>query len=372
MKVFRLPDLGEGLKEAEIVEWYAQAGDEISVGAPLVSVETDKAIVDVPSPSGGRIDKLFAAVGDIVATGSPLVEFAGDGEPQSETSGTVVGEVIAGDEKLQEKASAVAGRAGASVKATPAVRALARQLEVDLNIVSPSGPKGAVTVADVRRVAKRLEELGPLELLHGVRRAMATRMIHSGAEVVPATIADDADVDHWPPSMDTTVRLLLAMVAGCSAEPSLNAWFDGHSLGRRVLQKIDIAVAVDTVDGLFTPVLRNAADRSYDDLFAALENLKAKISARSVPAQEMRAYSITLTNFGMIAGRYAAPVVVPPTVAILGAGRIEPRAVVVDGKVLPRRILPLSLSFDHRAVTGGEAGRFLTAVITSLESNDAF
>lgn len=367
MSTFNLPDLGEGLKEAEIVAWHVSVGDEVEAEAPLVSVETDKAIVDIPSPRSGRIEQLFAATGEVVETGRPLVRFA-DSSPRGEDSGAVVGEVKAGGGKLEERAAPVSRRTGAAVKATPSVRALARQLDVDLSVVSPSGPLDSVTEEDVRRVAKRLKELGPLELLRGARRVMATKMIRSGAEVVPATVTDDADVDHWPQDADATTRLLTAMVAGCRQEPALNAWFDSHSIGRRLLANIDIAVAVDTEDGLFTPVLRDVANRDAASLQAGLARLKADVRARTVPAQEMRDYTITLSNFGTISGRYAVPVVVPPTVAILAAGRIEPRPVVVRGALAAHRLLPLSLSFDHRAVTGGEAARFLAAVVEHLES----
>ena len=258
-------------------------------------------------------------------------------------------------------------RTGVAVKATPAVRALARKLDTDLGIITPSGPGGSISAEDVRRVADRLKELGPIELLRGVRRVMATKMIQSGAEVIPATIVDDADVEHWPRDTDVTIRLLKALSAGCRAESALNAWFDSHAMGRRVLDKIDIAVAMDTKDGLFTPVLRNAGNRDDASLESGMEKLKADVSNRTVPAQQMRGYTITISNFSMIAGRYAVPVVLPPTVAILGAGRIEQRPVIVQDAVTAHRILPLSLAFDHRAVTGGEAARFMVAVIGDLE-----
>lgn len=370
MSIFNLPDLGEGLTEAEIVEWFVKAGDKIAANDPLLSVETDKAIVEIPSPYSGHVEKLFANVGDIVQTGKPLIKFAIEGETQEEDSGTVVGKVVSGEERIEEKAAPISRKTGTTIKATPSVRALARQLEVDLAIVSPSGPQGTVTAADVKRVANRLKELGPLELLRGARRTMAIKMTQSRAEVVPATIVDNADIDHWPENTDITVRLLMAMAAGCKKEPFLNAWFDSHSLGRRLLEKIHIAVAVDTEEGLFTPVVRDVANRDYGSLLAGLKQLKSDVRARSVPVQEMRDYTITLSNFGMIAGRYAMPVVVPPTVAILGAGRIEPQPIIVDKAVVAHRLLPLSLTFDHRAVTGGEAARFLAAVIESLETTD--
>lgn len=366
MTVFKLPDLGEGLREAEVVEWHAAAGDEVEAGATLVSVETEKSVVDIPSPQSGRIRRLCAEVGDVVPTGAPLVEFEG-GEGAAADSGTVVGRIEVGDRELKETATTERGGRGARIRATPAVRALARKLEIDLSIVTPTGPDGAISAEDVRRVADRFRELGPIELLRGVRRVMAAKMMQTGAEVIPAAVFDDADVDHWPSDEDTTVRLLLALAAGCRAEPALNAWFDSHSLGRRLLARIDVAVAVDTAEGLFTPVLRDVGNRDRSDLAQGLDRLKADVSARSIPAADMMGYSITLSNFGSIAGRYAVPVVLAPTVAILGAGRIERRPVAVEDAVVAHRVLPLSLTFDHRAVTGGEAARFLATVVEDLE-----
>ena len=370
MKIFNLPDLGEGLTDAEIIEWYTNPGDEITTDTPLVSVETDKAIVDIPSPRDGRIKRLFGEVGDIIETGKPLVEFAEGGDEHADT-GTVVGKVESSDQKLEEKPSIVSTQSTARAKATPAVRALARRLEVDLSAVSPSGRDHTITVADVERVARRLEELGPPELLRGARRAMAITMGRAQAEIAPATIMDNADIDHWSQSTDISVRLVKAIVAACKAEPSLNAWYDAHSMGRRLLDKIDIAIAVDTPDGLFVPVLRDTANRDDHDLRSGIDRLKSDVNSRSIPPDEMRAYTITLSNFGTIAGRYGVPVVVPPTVAIVGAGRIEKRVVPVGDQPAIRRILPLALTFDHRAVTGGEAGRFLMAMMKDLESNES-
>lgn len=368
MTVFNLPDLGEGLKEAEIVEWHAGAGDDVETGDPLVSVETEKSIVEIPSPQTGRIQEVYAEAGGIVLTGQPLVEFANEDDQASPDSVTVVGHIETGDQSLKETATAERRRSGAAVKTTPSVRALARKLDVDLGIVTPTGPDGTISADDIRRVADRFKDLGPIELLRGVRRVMAVKMMQSGTEVVPATIFDDADVEHWPPDTDTTIRLIKALVEGCKAEPALNAWFDGHSMGRRVLEQVDVAVAMDTVDGLFTPVVRNVGTLGDSSIAAAMETLKAAVGRRTITAREMSGYSITLSNFGMIGGRYAVPVVLPPTVAILAAGRIESQPVVVSGAVFARRLLPLSLSFDHRAVTGGEAARFLAAAISELES----
>jgi pyruvate dehydrogenase E2 component (dihydrolipoamide acetyltransferase) len=365
MKVFRLPDLGEGLAEAELVEWHVAAGDEVALDQPLVSVETAKAVVEIPSPQAGRIEKLFGETGEIVRIGGPLVGFVGERD-ESEDKGTVVGAMESSGRVLHEGAAPV-GHGGGGVRATPAVRALARRLDVDLGMVTPSGPDGVVTASDVQRVARILSETEPAEPLRGFRRAMAQNMAQAQAEVAAATVVDDADIDDWPEGTDATLRLIRALVCGCRAEPSLNAWFESHALSRRVVRKIDLGIAVDAAEGgLFVPVLRNVAERSPADLREGLNRMRADIAARSIPPEELRGATITLSNFGMIAGRYAAPVVLPPTVAILGAGRIRRQAVAVGDRLAARRMLPLSLTFDHRVVTGGEAARFLAAVMADL------
>jgi pyruvate dehydrogenase E2 component (dihydrolipoamide acetyltransferase) len=367
MSVFTLPDLGEGLQEAEIVTWHVSPGDQVVVDQPLVSVETDKAIVDIPSPQAGRIAKVYGEVGQVVKLGAPLVEF--DETGRAPDAGTVVGEVAVGKEVVKEPPAAVTASA-AGVKATPAVRALAHRLDVDLSIVTPSGPDGLITVADVQRVARILSEVEPLEPLRGVRRAMAGHMALAHAEVVPVTIIDDADVQNWPAGADITVRLIRALVAACAAEPALNAWYDAQAVGRRVRKTIDLGIAVDTPDGLFVPVLRDAGNRSDTQLRSEVDRLRAGVKARSLSPEELRGNTITLSNFGMIAGKYASPVILPPTVAILGAGRKFRAPVAVGDGVEVHELLPLSLTFDHRAVTGGEAGRFLGAVIADLQRAD--
>jgi 2-oxoisovalerate dehydrogenase E2 component (dihydrolipoyl transacylase) len=364
MKIFKLPDLGEGLQEAEIVKWHVAVGDEINADQTMVSVETAKAVVDIPAPYDGKVVKLYGKPGDIAHIGAPLVAFEGEGGAPD--AGTVVGKVEVG-QKVVAEAPAAPAPATAGIKATPAVRALARKLNVDLTMVTPTGADGLLTAADVQRAARILAEIGPIEMMRGVRRAMAQNMELATAEVASATIMDDADIEAWPKGTPTMLRLIRALVAGCRAEPALNAWYDSEKIGRWVLKKIDIGIAVDTPDGLLVPVLRNCGERDVKDLEAALAKLVADTRARKVPPEELRANTITLSNYGSIAGRYASPVVLPPTVAILGAGKIVKQLVVVDDKPAAHRMLPLSLTFDHRVVTGGEAGRFLNAVITDLQ-----
>jgi pyruvate dehydrogenase E2 component (dihydrolipoamide acetyltransferase) len=200
-----------------------------------------------------------------------------------------------------------------------------------------------------------------------MRRAMAQRMTAAHAEIVPATVTDEADIDDWQPGEDVTIRLARAIAAACKAEPALNAWYNSGTRERRLMEHVDLGIAVDTEGGLIVPVLRNVAERTVSDLRTGLDRLRADAIARAIPPAELRGATITLSNFGMIGGRFANLVIVPPQVAILGAGRISLRVVAHRGQPAVRRALPLSLTFDHRVVTGGEATRFLVALRSDIE-----
>ena len=365
MKIFKLPDLGEGLQEAEIVTWHVKAGDTVAVDQPLASVETAKAIVDIPSPYAGKIAKLYGNERDVAYVGQPLIAFEGG----DDDSGTVVGKMEVG-QKVMADAPPAATALAHGIKATPAVRALARKLNVDLAMVTPTGADGLVTSNDVQRAARILAAIGPQELLRGVRKVMAQSMTLAHAEVASATLMDDADIDAWPAGTNVMLRLVRALVAACRAEPSLNAWYDSQAVGRRLLKNVDLGIAVDTPDGLLVPVLRNVEQRSPAELGAALTKLIQDTRERKVPPEDLRANTITLSNFGPIGGRYASPIVLPPTVAIVGAGRMRKEVVVVNDQPAVHRVLPLSVTFDHRAVTGGEAGRFMAAMIADLQRPD--
>jgi len=469
-KKFLLPDLGEGLPDATIVEWYVKEGDVIRLDENLVSMETAKAVVDVPSPVSGKVLKLAGAAGDIVVTGTMLAEFevdpslpqraegqdtghhhggghsvgspdpapdarvvasseggaiASGNQPMPEDSGanatakadagTVVGAMQVGDAVMTQAAVAVGG-----VKAMPAVRAMARKLGVDIARVSPSGADGTVSMDDVKRAAvagsaKRVTApvggssgptrqpigaeappttaptpaaasrstlsqsgkpmrtqppgvaaTGQPEQLKGVRRNMARVMADAHAQVVPTTLVDDADLHAWSGRQDITARLVRAVVAACKAVPALNAWFDGAALTRTLHPHVDIGIAVDTDDGLFVPALRNADMLDAAGVRAAIKRLRTQVEDRSIPSGELSGYTISLSNFGMFAGRYATPVVVPPCVAIVGAGKLSHDVVAVMGGIEVHRRMPISLTFDHRACTGGEAARFLAALLDDM------
>ncbi|CAD5107506.1 dihydrolipoamide acetyltransferase family protein [Zestomonas carbonaria] len=365
MKYFKLPDLGEGLQEAEIVEWHVKAGDTVKADQLLVSVETAKALVDIPAPYDGVLGKLFGSEGDILHVGEPLVGYEGEAD-----AGTVVGRLEGGGEAQADSffvGAAPSTREHLAPRATPAVRQLARQLGVDLAGLKGSGADGLITRADVEAAAQQSRDRFGGERLRGVRRSMAINMARSHAEVVPVTLYGDADLHRWPQARDPLIRIAKAVAAACAEEPLLNAWFDGKGLSLKQHDRIDLGIAVDTPDGLFVPVLRDVGNRSAEDLKEGMSRLRADVQARSIPPQEMMGATITLSNFGSFFGRYANPVVVPPQVAILGAGGIREEPVAWQGQVVVHPILPLSLTFDHRAVTGGEAARFLGALVRALE-----
>lgn len=371
MKTFRLPDLGEGLQQAEISAWHVAENDEVAADQPLVSVETEKAIVEIPSPRSGRIKRLLAKPGDLLAVGAQLVEFA-DGTDERADAGTVVGRLgtaAADPAGAVRETNTASDAAPTRARAAPAVRALAQRLAVDLGVVTPTGPNDTITAKDVERVARILKEVGPLEMLRGVRRTMARSMAQAHAEVAPVTVNDDADLHAWWGGEQLLMlRLIRAIAAGCKVEPALNAWYDSRAVGRRVLETIHLGVAVDTPDGLFVPVLRDIGRRTPEDLLEGLERLRRDVRARTIPPEELRGYTFILSNFGTFGGRYANPIVQPPTVAILGAGRVRQEVVAANGQPAVHPVLPLSLTIDHRAVTGGEATRFLTAVVADLQA----
>ncbi|AZD71371.1 dihydrolipoamide acetyltransferase family protein [Pseudomonas chlororaphis] len=365
MKYFKLPDLGEGLQEAEIVEWHVRAGDTVKADQLLVSVETAKALVDIPAPYDGVVAKTYGAPGDILHVGEPLLGYEGEAD-----AGTVVGRLEGGGASQEDRffvGAAPSTREHMAARATPAVRQLARQLGVDVNALSGSAKDGLVTRGDVENAAQQERERFGGDRLRGVRRSMALNMARSHAEVVPVTIYGDADLHRWGQARDPLIRLAKALAAACAVEPVLNSAFDGKTLSIKQHQHLDLGIAVDTPDGLFVPVLRNVGQRDAADLKAGVTRLRADVQARSIPPKEMMGATLTLSNFGTLFGRYANPVVVPPQVAILAAGVIRDEPVAVNGAVAVHPLLPLSLTFDHRVVTGGEAARFFKALVEALE-----
>jgi 2-oxoisovalerate dehydrogenase E2 component (dihydrolipoyl transacylase) len=398
-RIFLLPDLGEGLPDAEIVAWAVAVGESVTLDAPLVSMETAKAVVDVPAPFSGVLVKIFGNAGDVITTGQPLAEFVlSDGPqravghdtghvhahtpevsaPEPADAGSVVGAVAVSEALQQELPVSMGG-----VKAVPAVRALARKLGVDLTRVVATGTQGIVTLADVKHAAQTattpssnpsaaLSNASPAASVHaeplrGMRRSMARLMAQAHAQVVPTTLMEDANIQRWDEAQDLTVRLIRALVQAARAEPALNAWFDGEKQTLSQHQAVHIGIAIDTDDGLFVANLRDAQSLSASATRQEVTRLRAQTVARSLAPEELSGYTLMLSNFGVYAGRYATPIIAPPCVAILAAGRARIVAVPVLGSIAAQKILPLSLTFDHRACTGGEAARFLKALLVDLE-----
>jgi len=365
MRFFKLPDLGEGLAEAEIHEWLVKEGDEVVVDQPLVTVETAKAVVEVPSPQKGRIVKLHGKVGDILATGATLVEFA-----EAADSGTVVGTFDTQPELVAETATIISHQTPTQrIKVTPAVRLLAQQLHVDLATIHGTGPNGIITADDVRHVQQHTTSPIQGEPLKGIRRNMAQIMAQSHAAIVPVSLVDDADIHAWENKADITTRVIRAIVVACQKIPALNAWFDGPSFSRQLFSEINLGLAVDTDEGLMVPVINQVEQYNTNPqaLREKIDGIKTAAKSRTFAPTDFQGATITLSNFGTFAGKYANPIIVPPQVAIIGTGRCRDEVVAHQGQIVIHKILPLSITVDHRAVTGSEAAQFLAAMIVDLQ-----
>ncbi len=368
MRTFKLPDLGEGLDEAEVVSWHVTVGDHIVSGQPLVSVETAKAVVEIPAPWSGKVCQLHVEAGDVVAVGSELVDVETQDQPEDD-AGSVVGEIERGVETsalgpLQKDGhQQVAGL----IKASPRTRALASELNIDISKLQGSGPDGAITTDDVRAASQHASQLPGFKPLRGVRRAMA-HSLSASKSVISATVTEEADVTDWRSGDDVSVRLIRAIGAGLRAVPILNSWYDPTNASIYTHETIDLGLALATEDGLFAPVLRDTGNLSDGELRAMIEEAKSAVSSRRISNTELQGATITLSNFGMLGGLHASLTVVSPQVAILGAGRLHEAARVVRSAVHVRRVLPLSLTFDHRVITGAEAVAFVAAAKTALES----
>lgn len=374
MKIFKLPDLGEGLPDAIIREWYIKVGDEVKVDQPIVAMETAKALVDVPAPFPGTIEKLFGDNGDTIETGQPLIGFEGQGEEETtKDTGTVVGAIEEGNVVIEE--TAVATRTHNALKATPAVRALARRLDIDLAGVTPTGttPSGSkrITKLDVQRAAEQLSKDLPsdMQALSPARRAMVLSMSRAHKEIVPVTVCDDADIAAWDENQDITLRLIRAMANACHAEPMLNSHYDGKRVAIKQQDSVNLGLAVDTEHGLYVPVLKDVANQTDEELRQKINQFKQQAQDKAIPQADLHGGTIMLSNFGRFAGRYANPMIVQPMVAIVGVGRMQDAVVAIDGKPAIHRMIPLSVTFDHRAVTGGEATRFLRAMMDDLQKS---
>ncbi len=415
---FKFPDIGEGLTEGEIVRWLVKEGDGIKEGQPLVEVETDKALAEIPSPRTGVILKIMAKEKEVVKVGQVIVVIGEKGEavaappprpfaasPKPKSVG-VVGELEEAPEEAAPAAAKVSPMKPVLVSehavATPAVRALARELGIDINKVQGTGSEGRVLEKDVRQLAegkakpaeevkkpakvKKYDLYGYVERipLRGVRRSIAKAMVKSKYTAPHVSAMDEADVTElWQirekekkvaesKGIKLTILpfVIKAVIAGLTEHPYLNATLDDDSEEIILKKYFNIGLATDTPEGLMVPVVKLAKEKSIFDLAQESAQLAEKARNRTIDLADLKGGTFTITNYGAVRGIYGTPIINHPEVAILGIGRIHEKPVVRDEKVVVRRILPLSLSFDHRVVDGAEAARFLQTVIARLEDPD--
>lgn len=313
MTIFYLPDLGEGLAEAIVHEWHVKPGDHLKADQLMLSVETAKSVVEIPSPFAGKVLELFVKDGTNVKTGEALIDI----QTEQHTA-TVAGKLESSDIVLEEE-----------------------------NFDLPTSTTASSNQAHWLSTAERIS---------GLRLSMAKNMQKARQEVMHATLFEKAMIAHWyqsdAPKLDITSTIIQAICKACIASPSLNAWYDGRTQKRLLHSTVNLGIALDTPEGLLVPVIKSAEKKSPEELREQLNLFKQK----ALSPDAFQQATITLSNVGTLAGTYGTPIVMPPTVAILAVGKID--------KV--NHLLPLSLSFDHRVVTGGEAARFLAALIEGL------
>jgi pyruvate dehydrogenase E2 component (dihydrolipoamide acetyltransferase) len=346
---FRMPDLGEGVAEGEIVRWRVAVGDEIAEDDLLVEIQTDKATVEVPSPAAGVVSRILAEEGDVVPVGELLVVIGSD---DGATTGS--------------DPDFAAAAAAPRVQATPAVRRLAAELGVDLAALAGDGP---VTEAAVRAAAGSAG--GRREPLRGVRRAIAEHLTRSHREVPAVTVVEECDFTHLSRTRGELTYLpfvLLATADALGRHPALNARLDRDEIV--YLDDVHLGVAVQTEAGLVVPVVRDARSKTVEELAAEVSALGAAAAAGTLAPEQLRGSTFTVSSAGRLGGLFATPLVNHPEVAILGVHRIAPRPAVIDGAILVRDIGLISCTFDHRVVDGAVATAFLLDVIAGLEGRE--
>lgn len=435
---FKMPDLGEGLTEGEIVKWLVKVGDTVEEGQIFLQVETDKAVVDIPSPRKGVVLKIEASEGQTVQVGQVLVVFGEEGEkpegkpkavkkeaeparekaapkPEKEKEAKeeeeekvrpsvgVVGTLEEAPEEVAEKPEEkaeerVEKKPGpvAEILAVPMVRRLAKDLNVDLTGVKGTGPQGRITKDDVLKAAeaKRPKEkeipekavkdsYGAVERLplKGLRKTIAQAMTKSKSTIPHAVNMDEADITQLlalkakakeraaQKNIHLTILpfVIKTVIIALQEHPYLNASLDDEK-GEIVLKKYyNFGIAVDTKDGLMVPVVKNVRGKNLFALATELAVISEKARNRTIDLADLKGGTFTITNYGALGGIYGSPIIHHPEVAILGMGKILDKPVVVDGKIEIRKVLPLSLAFDHRVVDGAEAVRFMNTVIELLQ-----
>ncbi|MBL0229306.1 MAG: 2-oxo acid dehydrogenase subunit E2 [Moraxellaceae bacterium] len=346
MKTFMLPDLGEGLHEATLVEWYAAPQSQLKQGEPLLAVETAKAIVEIPAPEDLTITTLLAEPNSVVKVGLPLLSYEAINQMTQATapkSVSVVGELTEASTQASQHSFIIGQQ-----------RFNATELRQAHNNLQAKTQHSSTSLS-TNEIA-----------LTGTRLAMMQQLSAAHQQVALVTLFDEVWVK-WPTNTKPLPYLIAALCAACEAEPKLNAWFIKDKL--IILHKeVNLGLAVNTPHGLFVPVIRQANLLTPSQLIQQIKTLKQAAQQHQLTPAQLQGATISLSNFGMMAGRFATPMIVPPQVAIIGIGKIEQRAVLSKkGKVKTKTVIPLSLSFDHRVLTGAEAAQFLAAFISHLK-----
>jgi pyruvate/2-oxoglutarate dehydrogenase complex dihydrolipoamide acyltransferase (E2) component len=365
---FKLPDLGEGLTEGEVSRWLVEEGQEVAEDDPLVEIQTDKTTVEIPSPAAGKVARILVGEGEVVPVGTVLVVIGEDGAAAEPA--------MAGGQSQGQSLGQAPGRVRSGrVSATPLVRKIAQELGVDLQEVEGTGPQGRITEEDVRQVATsggqapgheppgRVPE-GRREPLRGVRRLIAEHMARAHREVPPVTWVEECDFGQvdMPKLVATTLK---ASAQALQEFPELNARLEGDEIV--YLDRYDIGVAVQTEQGLVVPVVRGCDMRSLEELDADVRRLADGARAGTLEPADLRGSTFTVTSAGKLGGLFSTPIVNYPEVAILSIGRIGPRPVVRDGKLVARPLGTICVTFDHRVVDGARAAEFGLAVVERLE-----
>ena len=377
-----MPDLAQTIQEMRIVKWRKKVGDRVRRGDILFEVETDKAVVEVPSPKKGKVLKIGKQEGEIAKVGETLMTILTMGEAAEEKP------------KAEERPKSVTvigvlPEAGEEVLATPAVRALAKESGVDLKTVEGSGPGGSITTTDVLKVSEKPrrkeapDQYGEIERIpiRGIRRTIAKNLIISQRTTAFVTAMEEADVTELWSVREREKKALLekgihltfipffikAAQHALREHQLLNASVDEGKEEIVVKKYFNLGIAVDTPDGLMVPVITNVDKKSILELAEEIQNLSKKARERKIKLEEMRGSTFSITNYGAFGGGFATPIIDYPDVAILGTGKISEKPWVVDGKIAIRKILPLSLTFDHRVTDGVDATRFLSKIVRYLE-----
>jgi 2-oxoisovalerate dehydrogenase E2 component (dihydrolipoyl transacylase) len=389
---FLLPDLGEGLEDAEVVTWKVSEGDRVELNQTLVEVNTEKALVEIPAPWEGVIQKLHASEGDVVKVGQPLVSIEVEGateEPKPKRKAVLVGYGVDEEDEVTRARRSRRGGGGAkpaadgSSRATPPVRKLAKDLGVDLSAVTGTGPDGRVTRDDVESAhrggapsAAAGERSIPVK---GVRRLIAEKMARSAREIPHVTTfltVDFTSVEEFRGELSkqsgervTALPIVVRALAEISGQhPKLNSSFNADVPEIVLHEECNVGIATDTEEGLLVPVIHAIQTRGILEIAREIATLSKAARDRTLKPEQMQRGTITITNVGSFGSEYGTPIINYPEAAIVAVGAIAPRALVVDGEVEARPAATLSLTFDHRVMDGAEAGRALKDLGRFLES----